>query len=166
MGHTGAWQGFQTAVYRYPQSDLTVIVLANLAQARPGAIAQGIAGILEPSLQPPHLLSSALEGPKPRLPIEALLSRISQGTESTAITPQLSRFLAPATRKDVGETVSRISSWAALGCDRAAGRGINWLNASIEYICYARGSGATERVAVSVFYTRNWRAAHFDYDTF
>jgi CubicO group peptidase (beta-lactamase class C family) len=166
IGHTGAWQGFQTAIYRYPESDLTVIVLANLTGARPGPMAQGIAGILEPGLEPPHLLRAALGGPQPRLSIDALLSRVSQGTESNAVTPQLSRFLAPAERRDLRETISRVTSWTALGCDRVAGRGINWLNASIERICYARGTGATERVAVSVFYTQDWRAAHFDYDTF
>ena len=33
IGHTGSWQGFKTAIYRYPEFDLTVIVLANLAEA-------------------------------------------------------------------------------------------------------------------------------------
>jgi CubicO group peptidase (beta-lactamase class C family) len=165
IGHTGAWQGFQTAIYRYPEYDLTIIVLANLAQAKPGALAQGIAGILEPGLEPPHLLSP-LEGAEPPVPIDALLNRIARGTDSNAVTTQLSRFLTPATRKDVGETISRVSAWTALGCDQVANRGVNWLNAPIQWICYARGTGPTERVAVSVFYTRNWRAAHFDYDTY
>src|SRR5215208_4506268 len=45
IGHTGSWQGFKTAIHRYPEFRLTVVALANLAQAEPGAIAEGIAGI-------------------------------------------------------------------------------------------------------------------------
>ena len=35
--HSGSWQGFKTAIVRYPGHKLTVIVLANLAQAEPHA---------------------------------------------------------------------------------------------------------------------------------
>jgi len=43
IGHTGAWQGFRTAISRYVDDRLTVVVLANLAEAKPGAIAQHVA---------------------------------------------------------------------------------------------------------------------------
>jgi CubicO group peptidase (beta-lactamase class C family) len=65
IGHTGSWQGFKTAIYRYPEYRLTVIALANLAQADPGTIAEGIAGLLEPALLPAHRLTSALSGGTP-----------------------------------------------------------------------------------------------------
>src|SRR5215203_864313 len=39
IGHTGSWQGFKTAIYRYPEFDLTVVALANLAEATPGPLA-------------------------------------------------------------------------------------------------------------------------------
>jgi len=48
--HSGAWQGFKTFISRHLGSDLTVIVLANLAQADPEAIAAGVAGLLDPGL--------------------------------------------------------------------------------------------------------------------
>jgi CubicO group peptidase (beta-lactamase class C family) len=166
IGHTGAWQGFQTAIYRYPEFGLSVIVLANLAGARPGPIAQGIAGILEPRVQPPQLLPGALKGPMPPLPIERLLAQISRGSDSTAITLGLWRSLTPDLRQDLQATFAPIASWTALGCDRVGGRGINWLNAPIEQICYARGAGATARIAVSVFYTKNRRAAYVEYDPY
>ncbi|MDP1568758.1 MAG: serine hydrolase [Vicinamibacterales bacterium] len=51
--HGGSWQGFQTYVARYLGDDLTVVVLANLAQARPGAIAEAIAAHLIPALAAP-----------------------------------------------------------------------------------------------------------------
>ena len=46
--HGGAWQGFKTFIARFPDDDLTIIVLANLAQAIPERIVDGIAAILDP----------------------------------------------------------------------------------------------------------------------
>lgn len=48
--HGGAWQGFKTHISRYLADDLTVIVLANLANAEPGEIAEKIAASVNPKL--------------------------------------------------------------------------------------------------------------------
>jgi CubicO group peptidase (beta-lactamase class C family) len=45
VGHDGAWQGFKTAITRYVDDQLTVVVLANLAEAEPGGIAAKVAEI-------------------------------------------------------------------------------------------------------------------------
>jgi CubicO group peptidase (beta-lactamase class C family) len=52
MAHGGSWQGFRTAIVRYPDDRVTVAVLANLAEADPGTIAQGIAALWDPALVP------------------------------------------------------------------------------------------------------------------
>jgi len=41
--HDGAWQGFKSAIARYIDDLLTVVVLANLAEAEPGKIAEHVA---------------------------------------------------------------------------------------------------------------------------
>jgi len=41
--HDGAWQGFETAVDRYVDDQLTVVVLTNLADAEPGKISRHVA---------------------------------------------------------------------------------------------------------------------------
>lgn len=41
--HGGAWQGFKTQISRYVDDKLTVVVLANLAEADPGKIAEHVA---------------------------------------------------------------------------------------------------------------------------
>ena len=41
--HDGAWQGFKSAIARYVDDRLTVVVLANLAEAEPGKMAEHIA---------------------------------------------------------------------------------------------------------------------------
>jgi CubicO group peptidase (beta-lactamase class C family) len=43
VGHDGAWQGFKTAIARYVDDRLTVVVLANLAEAKPEVIAEHVA---------------------------------------------------------------------------------------------------------------------------
>lgn len=48
--HSGGWQGFATYIARYLDADLTIIVLANLAQGNPWRITEGVAAILDPSL--------------------------------------------------------------------------------------------------------------------
>jgi len=71
IAHSGSWQGFKTMIARYPDTRLTVVVLANLAEAQVAAIAFGVAGLLEPSLQPPHLVTLP-GGPQPPTAIPAL----------------------------------------------------------------------------------------------
>jgi CubicO group peptidase (beta-lactamase class C family) len=61
--HTGAWQGFKSCITRFPDDGLTVIVLANLAQANPKFLAHGVAGISDPDLQEPP--GSPLNNKKP-----------------------------------------------------------------------------------------------------
>jgi CubicO group peptidase (beta-lactamase class C family) len=41
--HDGSWQGFETAIDRYVDDQLTVVVLTNLADAEPGKISQHVA---------------------------------------------------------------------------------------------------------------------------
>jgi CubicO group peptidase (beta-lactamase class C family) len=43
ISHDGAWQGFKTAIARYVDDQLTVVVLANLAEAKPGEVAGHVA---------------------------------------------------------------------------------------------------------------------------
>ena len=50
--HGGAWQGFKAHIARFPESNLTVIVFANLIQANQSRLANGVAAILDPELKP------------------------------------------------------------------------------------------------------------------
>ncbi len=43
IGHDGAWQGFKAQISRYVDDKLTVVVLANLAEAHPREIAEHVA---------------------------------------------------------------------------------------------------------------------------
>ena len=50
--HIGAWQGFKSYIASYLGDDLTIVVLANLADAAPVRFAEQIAGIFNPDLAP------------------------------------------------------------------------------------------------------------------
>ena len=43
--HEGQWQGFETQISRYVDDALTVVVLTNLAEAKPDLIAHGVASL-------------------------------------------------------------------------------------------------------------------------
>jgi CubicO group peptidase (beta-lactamase class C family) len=52
--HEGQWQGFETQISRYLDEGLTVVVLTNLAEAKPERIADGVAAMYL-SKHPPDL---------------------------------------------------------------------------------------------------------------
>jgi hypothetical protein len=149
-------------LYRYPEFNLTVIVLANLAQAQPGSMAEAIAGLLEPALTPAQQLSTPLPGPRPPHPVEQLLARVAGGGDTSVVTPGLQRFLSPAYRRDLEQALTPAKSWKALGCDDLAGRAENWLGSTLVRECYAAGTNGDEGIVASVFYTRDWHAGHFE----
>jgi len=159
ISHTGSWQGFKTVIARYPQSGLTVIVLANLAEAQVGAIAYGVAGLLEPALQAPHLMTSA-SGKQPPGTIPALLHAIVAGPDSAAITPRFRKFLSPDLTEWYRALTAAGRQWTFAGCDALAPLGFTYLGSPIAYACYARSARVSGGgTAVSVFYTADWRAA-------
>jgi CubicO group peptidase (beta-lactamase class C family) len=166
IGHGGSWQGFRTSIERYPDFNLTVVVLSNLAQAEPESIAEAVAGIVEPKLAAPHLLTEALPGPGSPQPIPYLLRAMAVGQDSGMVAAGLRRFRSKETHEGLSRLVTRIQSWTTLGCDAVAGKGISRLGEDVAHICYARGIGAEESELVSVFFTDDWRVAFLDVDGF
>jgi CubicO group peptidase (beta-lactamase class C family) len=163
IGHSGAWLGFQATIQRYPDFDITVIVLANLAQAKPESIALGIAGLLEPVLTPPYLLHTRLPGATPPTPIDKLLGDIASGRDSAEVTPEFRASFPGPRRELIAGFLKLIQTWTFLGCDNVRGRGISRLRSRIEHICYAKGTAAKEgSLLFTVLYGSGWRVAALD----
>ncbi len=78
--HGGSWQGFKTNFARFLGDDLSIIVLANLAQADPVAFSDGIAAMLNPALAVPK--PKPIEDREPRV-TEAILRLLGQVREGT-----------------------------------------------------------------------------------
>jgi CubicO group peptidase (beta-lactamase class C family) len=162
IGHTGAWQGFRTSIQRFPTAGLTVIVLANLAEAHPEAISLAVAGILEPALTPPHRLAAPLAGPAPPAPIEILLAALGSAADTGRVIPGFLRVITDADRSEWRKLLSETSAWTPLGCDAAEGHAIARLGAAVAHVCYARAHAADDDLIVTVSYTADWRAADVD----
>ncbi len=160
IGHTGSWQGFKSSIQRYPEFDLTVIAMANLDAAQPGAVTFGVAGILEPELGAPHLLAPSDSGPPE--PIEKLLSGVAAGQASAKLAPGLRTFASKSVREEWAPSVATGRRWESLGCDDVTGRGISRLGARVARICYGRMTGPHGGLLASVAYTADWKAAFLD----
>jgi CubicO group peptidase (beta-lactamase class C family) len=76
--HGGTWQGFKAYLSRYDRDDVTIIVLANLAQADQNRIEEGIAAILIPAVARAKP-APASEDPKVRARLETLLVAAQKG---------------------------------------------------------------------------------------
>jgi CubicO group peptidase (beta-lactamase class C family) len=77
--HGGAWQGFKSEIARFLGSDLTIVVLANLAEADPERFTDGIAAILEPRLAAPELRPVADTEPAVTARLRAILAAAAAG---------------------------------------------------------------------------------------
>jgi CubicO group peptidase (beta-lactamase class C family) len=161
IGHSGAWRGCNATLQRYPEFDLTVVVLLN-GQANSEGIAVGIAGLLEPALTPPHLLASRIPGATPPKPIDQLLRAIASDTESALVTPDFKAAFPRPRRELIAEMLKVINTWTMLGCDRVRDRGITRFRSRIEHICYAKGTAKQGSLLFTVLYASGWRAAGLD----
>jgi hypothetical protein len=97
---------------------------------------------------------------EPPVPINELLRTVIARPESAAITPRFRRFLAPDLTDWFRALVADNRQWTFLGCVQFNPGAFSYLGSDIAHECYAqsvRPSGP--RTAVSVFYTRDWRAA-------
>jgi len=128
--HGGSWQGFRTSIARYVDQRLTVIVLTNLAQADPEAIAHGIAGLVEPALRLPDPRSVQSDpDPSRTARLRAVLSAWARNETSGEMAAGLAAARAGtprelASRKRTAEQLDKQTSFGFLAEDRVDGRGL------------------------------------------
>lgn len=111
IGHDGAWQGFQTAIARYLDQGLTVVVLTNLSSARPGTMTHEIAGLVEPKLKLPEMSSTRMDPVPGR---SAYLHELLEGWADSRRDPRMAKGLAETATGSVAEAESRAEIGARL----------------------------------------------------
>ena len=79
--HGGEWQGFSCNISRYPDDNLTVAVLTNLAGANTGLLAQIIAGLSDPAILPAKLAPIADTQPAIVSSLAKLLDQLGAGED-------------------------------------------------------------------------------------
>jgi len=162
IGHSGQWLGSHATLQRYPDFDLTVIVLLNLAQANSEGIAVGIAGLVEPALTAPHLVPGGLKRPVPPTSVEQLLRAVASGTEARLVTPEFTATFPQSRREFIAGVMKMTDTWTPLGCDDVRSRRIFRLKSRIEHICYAKTTAKQGSLLFTVPYASGWRAAGLD----
>ena len=81
--HSGAWQGFTCVIARYPEDNLSVVVLTNLDSdhANPRAIARVLAGLVDRPLMPQKLEPIADSKPEAATLLRANLDQLIAGKD-------------------------------------------------------------------------------------
>ena len=100
--HGGAWQGFTCYILRYPDDNLSVAVLTNLAGGGPRMIARVIAGLISPALMPPKLTEIPDDQPALKDSLKRLLAQLVAGEDvHTQLSTEMAAALTPDEAKDV-----------------------------------------------------------------
>jgi CubicO group peptidase (beta-lactamase class C family) len=108
LHHSGSWQGFKSYLSRYLGEDLTIIVLANLAESDPGRFVDGIAGVLVPALAPAELTAIPDREPDVRARLDALLRLAKEGRLSPAEFAYVRAGFFPAIANGYQERLSKL----------------------------------------------------------
>jgi CubicO group peptidase (beta-lactamase class C family) len=165
--HTGSWQGFEAAIARYPDQDLSVAVLANLDQAEPGTMAHEIAGIVEPKLALPDPAPSL---PDPDPPRAARLREAMEAFADSRPHPALARGLLETAsgssreahqRRSIGERLAGMAAFRFIGEDDLAARPLAWRGELVTRVVHYALDAEGERHAYRFYLTQDGRVADF-----
>jgi len=122
--HGGSWQGFTCYILRYPDDNLSVVVLTNLAAGGPGLIAKVVAGLINPALLPPKLVAIPDDQPALAGNLKALLSKVIAGQDiHDQLTADMSAALTPDDLKDLQADLAKVSPADSLVLVRRLSRG-------------------------------------------
>jgi hypothetical protein len=108
--HGGSWQGFKTQYSRFLGEDLSVIVLANAAQADPGRIADGIAAIVNSALAIPVPSPIADNEPAVRQKLFAVIEALREGKLTPADFAYVRAGFFPSAAESYRRTLARIGA--------------------------------------------------------
>jgi len=155
IDHGGSWQGFKTHILRYPDDGLTVIVLANLAQANPSMIAYGIAGVYEPELQQPHLLNKTITDTALEASLKQFLKDFSANDpkQDALITPGFKSTASTLFRNAKAGSVRSIQTFDLLTCDSVSELKIEWNGSPVDRYCYVRAQSPNRSSLITFWST-------------
>jgi CubicO group peptidase (beta-lactamase class C family) len=168
IGHTGSWQGFQTAIERYVDRGLTIIALANLAQASPGTMALEIAGLLDPALKLPDASRTEADPDPGRA---AKLRSLLQAWADSRPAPEMAKGLRQTQsgsareagdRARTGERLRTLTAFRYLGADDLARKPLAWRGESVTRIVHYALDSKDARHAYRFYLTKDGRVVDFD----
>jgi len=140
--HGGSWQGFRTAIVRYPDRKLSVIVLANLSAAEPERMATRIAGLIEPTLALPEVRAAVADSdPVRTAALRGVLEAWAKGTPSPLMAKGLRGTNAGTarekhSRETVGKRLAAAKEFAFLATDDVTSRGLERRGDPVAAVAY------------------------------
>jgi CubicO group peptidase (beta-lactamase class C family) len=166
--HGGAWQGFRTAIARYADPELTVVVLTNLGSADPETLAHEIAGIVEPDYRLPAMDASRLDPVPGR---GARLQKVLEAWSDGRTDPRMAKGLAHTAsgssreahaRAQTGERLRDLRSFRFLDEDRLAAAPLRWRGEPVTTIAYYALQTANQRFGYRFYLTNDGHVADFE----
>ncbi len=142
--HSGSWQGFKSAIVRYPGPKLTVILLANLGDSELDtmSLATTVAGLVEPALAWPDANAADIDpSPVRTAQLRAVLQSWAKGEPSPGMAKGL-RGMASGSARDKAERDDLQHQLAAskglvfLAADDVKERGIERRGEAIETVIF------------------------------
>ncbi len=109
IGHTGQTAGFGAAHFRYPDSDVVVVVLTNIGEIGVGgAIATGVAKLYIPAMSLRAMKPISDTSPTQTASFQkALTSRLANSPDETVMSAALIRSVSTARAKEVNTRLAR-----------------------------------------------------------
>lgn len=98
ISHGGSWQGFKSAIERYVDDKLTVIVLANSASAGPGKLANLVARHYVPTLEIPLAKAIADGEPEVTAKVSAVVNQMAKGSVAPGVLSDKAAAVYPPSR--------------------------------------------------------------------
>lgn len=142
IAHGGSWQGFRSAIHRYPAQRLSIVVLTNLASAEPEQMAQTLAGLIDPALRLPTA-GKAVPDPSPER--TARLREVLGAYAEYRRVPGMARALADtasgsareaAGRSRLREQLAAAASMRFVAADDLGARAIDMFGERVARILY------------------------------
>ncbi len=107
--HGGAWQGFTCFILRFPDDNLSIAVLTNLAGGGPAPIAKVVAGLINPALMPPKLSEIRDDQPAIAERLRKLLAQMVAGEDvRSQMSVEMAAALTPDEAKDVQSEMKQV----------------------------------------------------------
>ncbi|MBK9163180.1 MAG: beta-lactamase family protein [Acidobacteria bacterium] len=109
IGHTGQTAGFGAAIFRYVDSNITVIVLTNLGELGMGSlIATSIAKDFIPTLSLKNIrLANGDDEKRNAFLLEALRARIANRPDASMLTPEILRAITSPRAKAANDRIAK-----------------------------------------------------------
>ncbi len=165
--HGGSWQGFRTAIARYVEDELTVVVLANAAGTPTEAMAHEIAGLVDDDLRLPDPEAPGVD-PDPQRTTR--LKDVLKAWAEWRTTPEMGRGLAATAagsvreafaRSRTGRLLEKQKSFSWLADDDLGSRSMQRRGETVTRIAHYALATEDDRWVYRFYLTADGKVAHF-----